>query len=70
VALAVDAQQLLARRLGRLDDLEPEPVARIERRLDRPQPAGVLGMSAGVVLERARVAEVDAAHGPGTVAPL
>ena len=59
VGLRVDPQQLLGGRRRRLDPLEAEPVLALQRRLDRAQPAGVLGVGAGVVLERERMVDVE-----------
>jgi hypothetical protein len=50
-----------------LAPLEPEPSARLQLGLDRRDPRLVLGMRAGVVLERARVMEVERRTDPGTV---
>ena len=66
-ALRVDRGHRRALGLGRLAPLEPEPAARLELRLDRRNPRLVLGMRAGVVLERARVVEVERRTDPGTV---
>jgi hypothetical protein len=53
--------------LGGLAPLEPEPSARLELRLDRRDARLVLGMRAGVVLERARVVEIERRTDLGTV---
>ena len=62
VGRRVHAQDLIPARARRLDKLQPQPLARLERGLDRPQPLRVLGMDAGFVRERRRMADVEA-HG-------
>ncbi len=59
----MDAQDLIELRGGSLDQLEPVPVLAAEALLDRGDPGCVLGMRPGLVLERERVAEIEA-HGP------
>jgi hypothetical protein len=57
------------RALGRrrLAPLEAEPPPRLELALDRRDPRLVLGMRAGVVLERALVVEIERRTDPDTV---
>jgi hypothetical protein len=52
---------------GRLAPLQPEPAAGLQHALDRRDPRLVLGMGAGVVLEGARVVEVERRTDPDTV---
>jgi hypothetical protein len=53
--------------LGSVAPLEPEPSARLELGLDRRDTRLVLGMRAGVVVERARVVEIERRTDPDTV---
>jgi len=64
----VDAEQLIARRQRCFHELESEPALGVERRLDGAQALGVLGMRAGVVRERGRVAKIEP-HGCTVPAP-
>src|SRR3954468_19688513 len=53
--------------LRRVAGLVPEPVARRQLALDCGDPAGPLGMGAGLVLERRLVPEVERRGDPDTV---
>ena len=57
---------------GRLDAREPEPVAALELALDRDDPRRLLGVAAGVVLERRRVGKENrrAGHREYRIGPL
>ena len=67
VLLGMDRRHRAAFGRGRLAPLQPEPAARLQLALDRRDPRLVLGMRAGVVLERARVMEIERRTDPGTV---
>ena len=60
VARVMHPQELLALGGRSFDDVQSEPVTLGHRLLDRNQAPGILGMSARVVLEGARMSEVDA----------
>ena len=55
----MDPLDLTEARRRRLDELEAVPALGLQQGLDRPDPAGVLGVRAGVVLEREGVAVIE-----------
>src|SRR5215212_3801043 len=59
VSVAVHPEELFALSGGGLDQLQPQPVALRHRLLDRGQAPGALRVPAGVVLERARMSDVQ-----------
>lgn len=61
----VRACELLARSPRRLHALDPRPPGGVQRRLDVPDPLGVLGVRPGVVLERRAVSVIEG-QGGGT----
>jgi hypothetical protein len=63
VPFLVNAKQLLALSRRRLNQLQSEPVPIRQRLLDRGQASGVLGVTAGVVVEGARMPDVEAHPG-------
>lgn len=67
VLVGMDCGDRLALGLRRLTPLESKPPACLELRLDRGNARLVLGMRAGVVLERARMVEIERRTDLGTV---
>ncbi len=63
-------EQLLAFRGRCFGALDSEPIALVERSLDRADAGRVLGMGAGLVPERERVMDVYASRHAGTVTAL
>jgi hypothetical protein len=67
VALGMDREQALARRLRRLRERAAEPALPLHRRLQRDDPRRTLGMAGDIVGERELVAQPDGPGHPGTV---
>jgi hypothetical protein len=66
----VHAEELRSGGRGRLAPVEPELSVGLELGLDRPQPRGVLGMGAGVVIVGGRMMDVEPHAGVRYPAPL
>jgi hypothetical protein len=67
ISVRVHRRDLRTFGLRRFTPLEAEPAACLELRLDRRDTSFVLGMRARVVVERARVMEIERRTDAGTV---